>query len=332
MKKSVLMAVSASVLLTGCLVKKSDYEAEQAAHEATRQELLKINTELATAGSKLKSEHRGLTNARDEISSLRSELSKSRTALVGARQEVDQLKETSASATKRAMELAAKLSMTEQKVAEAKALFTQRFNELKGSADAELSAAQEKNDQLRQFMFENYNSAEFLSEDVPDVIVKKAPEVNVASPVDVPVASVEVDELDVPVAEVLEDEPVAPVQKKWWHFFGKKDQKVASVDVEPTTSAFELGVYQNALNIMDEKAAAKEAMRLMSEQSDDSLSVALGEQLVQAALATEDERIVKWVSTGVIKGAGPQAAVVKSVVLDLVSGTPFNDSVTSLLN
>ncbi|MFC1467265.1 hypothetical protein ACFLQY_01030 [Verrucomicrobiota bacterium] len=161
MKKSILMAMSASILLTGCLVKKSDYEAEQAAHEATRLELVKVSAELASASAKFEANVLELNNVKGELPPLRLELSKSRAALISAQQEVEKLKAESSMSSKRATELASQLAVAEKKVADAKELFTQRLLELKMQAEAGLAEVNAKNEQLRRFMLANFSSANF---------------------------------------------------------------------------------------------------------------------------------------------------------------------------
>lgn len=157
MKKSMLMAMSASVLLTGCLVKKSDYEEEKAAHAATKQELLKLAEKDASAEEKFDAQTRKLREAEGELVSLRSDLMKSQAALTEARGKLEELKAAGAASIKRAAELADRQAAAERKVAEAKAMFTQRFQELKEKAEAELAVVQAKNDQLRKFMLANFS-------------------------------------------------------------------------------------------------------------------------------------------------------------------------------
>ena len=185
MKKSILMAMFASVLLTGCLVKKSDYEAEQASHAASKQELLKLTEELANSSAQLKTKTKALKQAEGELSAMRAELEKSRTALIAAQQQADALRAESAISAQRAAELASRLEVAEQQVAEAKAVFMQRFQELKTTAEAELSEVKARNEQLRKFMHKNFPRAAFHAEgalnDTPAekpasvVVVKKAP-------------------------------------------------------------------------------------------------------------------------------------------------------------
>lgn len=326
MKKSMLMAVSVSILLTGCLVKKTEYDAELAAHDATKQELAKINKELALAASELKIKSVDLKNMEIDFSTLGASRKESMAALAVAEKSIADLKaESSASvkrAAKRADELADRLAVANKKLDQALAADVAKFQQLKDGVESELAELKAKNDKLREFMLAKYSGVDFAAVDANSGA-------EVLGEVDLPVIEVKKASsyvaMDAPVVAPVAEEVDAPVKSKRWSFWGKKADKNAE-------SSVELGVFESALVDHDEKAAAKEAMRLMQGQAQGAAVTSMSKQLMGAAIATEDERMVKWVSVGVIKGAdkGPSAA--KAAVVECVSGTPYENAVVQMLN
>lgn len=329
MKRSILMAMSTSILLTGCLVKKSTYEAELSAHEETKAELQKVSDELATTTSDLESKTSALSTANKDLDAMRAALSKSKAGLVQAQKDVEALQAKADSYD----ELNADLAAAQKKLEEAKAIFTKRFKELKDELAEQTAGLKTENEELRKFMVTYYSDVSFAAKDAEakaqaeaeaaemekaaTVVVTKAPEAVVEAEAPAEVAAEE-------SAEMVEAE-AAPAKKSWWKFWGKKT-------VEAPEYTFDLAAYKAALGQMDEQGAAQEALALVSEQTDGSAIAALGTQLMNEAVATEDLGMVKWVTAGIVKGAGKQQDVAKDAVVASLEGTPYKDAVVELLN
>lgn len=84
---------------------------------------------------------------------------------------------------------------------------------------------------------------------------------------------------------------------------------VAALGAVDHSAAASMDVYHQALAGGNAKATAVEAMRLLEEQSLSGGASAgevmqIAEQLMTGAVATGDERMVKWVSAAILKGAG----------------------------
>jgi len=205
-----------------------------------------------------------------------------------------------------------------------KARYEKSAQELASTAAA-LEEIHAKNEQLRKFMLVNFSRSDFHYVDPASIVV----------PAEEPVANVLVEKALTAVANVAVDvaeeadavEEVGaatPGKGPWWKFWGKKETL-------PREPSIDLTTYKRALNAMDEKASAKEAMRLMNAQMAGAPVEVLAKHLIEDALATEDALMVKWVSAGVVKGAGDQKDVVEEIIADSVEGTPYKGAVAQLL-
>ena len=78
---------------------------------------------------------------------------------------------------------------------------------------------------------------------------------------------------------------------------------VALLATVGSAEAASMGAYSEALASGNTKASAIEAMRLIEGKANSDSVMKTAEQLMTSAVATGDERVVKWVAAGILKGA-----------------------------
>ncbi len=160
-KKSVLMAMSASVLLTGCLVKKSDYEAEQSAHKAALEELSKLESELASTSTTLKAKSADLSKSNTEVAELKQEMKENATIMATLKREVQRLKQSGTQSTARIKDLEKQLKAAETAQEKTIDQLNKKLKVAYAKNKSDRAASDEEMAKLRNFMIANYSEAKF---------------------------------------------------------------------------------------------------------------------------------------------------------------------------